>query len=54
MGDVEEHISKLREHVPDDKTDDDIRQLIEETGGDEVSFCCFFLCLQSTYLKTYL
>lgn len=37
MGDIEEHIQKLREHVPDDKTNDDIRQLIEETGGDEAA-----------------
>jgi hypothetical protein len=38
MGDIEEQIQKLREHVPEDKTDDEIRQLIEETGGDEVFF----------------
>mmetsp|Transcript_8329 Transcript_8329/g.9956 ORF Transcript_8329/g.9956 Transcript_8329/m.9956 type:complete len:979 (+) Transcript_8329:94-3030(+) len=37
MGDIEEHIQKLREHVPDDKTNDDIRKLIEETGGDEAA-----------------
>lgn len=37
MSDVDEQISKLREHVPDDKTDADIRALIEDSGGDEVS-----------------
>jgi len=33
--DIEEHIQKLREHVPDNKTDDEIRAVIEETNGDE-------------------
>ena len=37
MSDIEEQIQKLREHVPEDKSDDDIRRLIEEAGGDEVS-----------------
>jgi hypothetical protein len=37
MGDIEEQIQKLREHVPDDKTNEDIRALIEETGGDEAA-----------------
>jgi len=36
MGDIEDQIQKLREHVPDDKTDDELRQLIESAGGDEV------------------
>jgi|AntAceMinimDraft_5_1070358.scaffolds.fasta_scaffold165765_1 hypothetical protein len=36
MGDINEQIQKLREHVPDDKTDDELRELIEEAGGDEV------------------
>ena len=36
MSDIEEQIQKLREHVPEDKSDDDIRRLIEEAGGDEV------------------
>jgi hypothetical protein len=42
MGDIEEQIQKLREHVPDDKTNEDIRALIEETGGDEVIFFSYF------------
>ena len=37
--DVDEHIAKLREHVPEGTTDDQIRQLIEDTGGDEVLPC---------------
>jgi hypothetical protein len=36
MADIDEQIQKLREHVPDDKTDDELRALIEEAGGDEV------------------
>ncbi len=38
MSDIQEQIEKLREHVPDDKTNEDIRKLIEETGGDEVFY----------------
>mmetsp|Transcript_39461 Transcript_39461/g.72705 ORF Transcript_39461/g.72705 Transcript_39461/m.72705 type:complete len:993 (+) Transcript_39461:78-3056(+) len=37
MSEVDEQIAKLREHVPEGKTDNDIRVLIEETGGDEAS-----------------
>jgi hypothetical protein len=48
MGDIEEQIEKLREHVPDDKTNDDIRQLIEETGGDEVANFAFKISVLST------
>ena len=36
-GEIEAEIVKLREHVPDDRTDTDIRALIEECGGDNVS-----------------
>jgi len=36
MADIDEQIQKLREHVPDDKTDEELRALIEEAGGDEV------------------
>ena len=36
MADIEDQIQKLKEHVPEDKTDDDIRVLIESSGGDEV------------------
>jgi hypothetical protein len=36
-GEIEAEIVKLREHVPDDRTDTDIRALIEECGGDKVS-----------------
>jgi hypothetical protein len=35
---LEEQVAKLREHVPDDKSDGDIRRVIEECMGDKVSF----------------
>ena len=35
---LEEQVAKLREHIPDDKSDDDIRRVIEECMGDKVSF----------------
>lgn len=38
MADIDEQIQKLREHVPEDKTDEELRALIEEAGGDEVRF----------------
>lgn len=61
MSDIEEQIQKLREHVPEDKSDDDIRRLIEEAGGDEVSRYTpqdqisfnFFLCIQPNKLLAY-
>mmetsp|Transcript_51999 Transcript_51999/g.104299 ORF Transcript_51999/g.104299 Transcript_51999/m.104299 type:complete len:1014 (-) Transcript_51999:129-3170(-) len=34
---IEERIQKLKEHVPDDKTEQDIRDLIESSGDDEVA-----------------
>ena len=37
MGGIKEQIAKLREHVPDDKTDGELRAVIEQANGDEVS-----------------
>ena len=34
---IDEQVEKLREHVPDDKTDRDIRGLIETCGDNKVN-----------------
>ena len=53
MADIEDQIQKLKEHVPEDKTDDDIRALIESSGGDEVCVPSIHLIFYSQRFRSY-